>query len=499
MQRNLQVIILGFLFVMIVIIGSYYWYFAQREMSDAVELPDIIVPNTITIDGQPVFINDRVYFSDYNNVMHGISAFAMASNPNELGHENYRDDLYLYDMEDRGELWLRMVQLTERFFGSDGRFTESFRRSGEAMAIPSGTVSLADYANASFAHHMYHNADKFASHGLEEAVSRVPAMYVSSLGRYVIGHHYKDGAFFHGDGTVDNESMGYGLAAVHGHFHAWIRHKMHGDGMDEGELAFQLGHSAADLLRMARDISVVLERHWNPELNMYDFGDGPVWKLDAIGALLRGKKALYEMLYLFGDDADKEKASVVFERSAVILEQLLPLTRPWGLPDAIGFTATGCIAASDEVDLYAWYHFLNHLGGGFGWLREPEGTARFIDRNRPALRTAINEMTDGALKGAVLHHFRFGRMVTSVRYEDGGSLNDDTNARATAMFLASAANLYRDGGGFAEASRWGTVPEDVARRSRQLYDIMLAHVVLLERQFIIDRTKIPRDLTPREE
>ncbi len=280
--------------------------------------------------------------------------------------------------------------------------------------------------------------------------------------------------------------MAYGLGGIHGHGYAWIVWKKP-EGEDnmglitEDALEAWMDYSIDDMLQTYRYIGSVLDDAWQEEILTYDFGDGTTWSLDAIGAIIRGKKVMYDALYMFGDESDKELARLTFERTAKLFETVIELIKPWGLPNQIEFTPEGAVAASVEVNLYDWYQFLNHIGGGFSFDREREGTSQFINRYREDLRPIFPKIYDEALLGALEYHLNEqNRLVASLSYDDGTVLDERLTVSTLGMFITVAGNIYTAGDAFARADTWDYVSQKAADRSRFLYDIKFDHIELLE-------------------
>ncbi len=486
-----KIILIGGAFVLLIALISYFWFFEMPPPGKEVAAPDFLIPSHITINGEPDYDGEKLHFRDYSNVMHGIFMFGGMSRTSELGHENYRPDLATYDMQERGERWLQLIGEIENRFEKSGHIAPYMIQRGESFYRPD-RIDLSVYADASYAYHMHHRAGRFEDHGLFDLITRRPARYISDMGRYLLDEHYGNGTFSHSDGSVDNNSMAWGLGGIHGHVYAWVVWKKP-EGADnmgllsEEQLINWLGYDAQDLVVVMREVLDVMDEAWSDEMAMYDFGGGFTWDLEALGSLIRGKKAMYETLFMFGDEYAQEEALIVFERTAKIVEQALELVQPWGLPSALTFDEDGARAASETVDLHKLYSFMNHLGGGFGFDREREGSSEFIATHRPDLSARLGEVADIITAGALDHHFRSGRLVSSVSYSDGSVVDERTSASAIGMFLTAAGNIYLNGERFVRADRWdGTNPE-AEQLTRRLYDLMMAHVVLLERQFLVKR------------
>ncbi len=471
----------------------------EPELSDP---PEMLIPYAVDADGNGVFDQERIYAEDYSNTMHAVFMIAGNSRASQLGSENYRPELP-EGMGDRAQQWLDMVRVTDGFFNSSGRISPWFQESGEQFAKDGG-LDLSVYPHLVYSYHMHHRSGRFEDFdGMYDSLNIEPANYLVSPGRYLLDNHYADGFFFHDDGTIDHESMSYGLGGIHGHIYAWVVWaKPDGaDNMgmiDEERLTAWLGYSKEDIAGIALETATVLNEAWDDEAGIYDFTqneswstgvmpsstvlslvtetDGKTWNLDAVGAMIRGHKALYDALYMFGEgDESAEAAQQLFDRAAIMFERVMPLAREWGLPERITFGSNGASAASDEVDVYHSFQFLNHLGGGYGWDRERDETAGFLGDQRPDLKDAIGELSDLMLQGAFTHLMQDDRIVSRVSYEDGSVTDATTRVSTAGMFVTAAGNMYRKGSAFDRASDWPDLDEETVERSRMLYDSMISH------------------------
>ncbi len=448
----------------------------SSEPEERTDAPEYFVPHAINVDGGPEFDQNRLYLNDYSNLLHAISIIATVSRDSEYGNEAYRPDLYPDAMNDRARQWLSMVSQIDRFFNADGRITPWLEQQA-GVYNASDETNLSVYPHLVYAYHIHHRSGRFEDDEvLYNRLNREATRYLATPGRYLMNEHYRDGHFHHVDGTVDHKSMSYALAGLHANAYAWVVWKKPGGQDNMGvlskeALAHYMGHTPEQMLKIYRATAQILDESWDESRSIYDFGDGTTWHLDAIGAMIRGKKALYDFLYMFGDDDDSEASQQVFDRTASMLEAVVPLAEPWGLPEMIEFTQNGTRTASDTVNLYDWYQFLNHLGGGYGLDREREGMSMYISNTREDLFDLIGELSDNALLGALEYHLDGqSRIFTSVNYTDG-SVDDDRLTVSTAgMFITMAGNLYRKGSAFDRASDWDNVPDHVTERSRRLYD-----------------------------
>jgi len=484
-KQNLLSIFAGAFIIIIVVGGILYWMSEPAAPRTAVEPPRFLIPSHVSVDGNPVFEHNRIYYRDYSNVLHGLSLIAQLSRRQDMGNEAYRDGRMFAQRKDRAESWLMLVTAIDNYFSEFGRFSNSFERVGNQF-FNDNKVDLADYPHGVYAYHMHHRGDWFDDLGTIEAqLYRIPAFYISDPGRYLLSEHYRGGRFFDSAGVINNNSMAYGIGGIHGHIYAWVRFKKP-DGaddmgkMDAGRLKHFLGHDDQSLLNISREIALVLDRAWDGPHGIYNFGTGYLWRTDALGSLLRGHKALYDMLWMFGDDSDKEMARKLFDRSVIIYERIEPLIKAWGLPSKIEFDVAKTKPASDIVDLYDWYQFINHIDGGYSWLRYRAGTANFFNQYRPEMKGHIGAMIDRSIFGMKDYHIQQGRLVSTVRYADGAVVDGRTRTSVIGMFLTAVGNHYTHGTAFAPASRWNQSPAEVVENTSALYDIMLSHARELE-------------------
>lgn len=311
-------------------------------------------------------------------------------------------------------------------------------------------------------------------------------MFLVMPGRYLLQERFADGRFTDENGAVDFRSMSHGLGGLHGTAYAWVSWaKPEGADemglLEEDYLAAFMGVRPAELAALYRSVDDFLQEHWSAERAIYVFNEGEsTWDLDAIGALLRGKKAMGDVLHMFGEPEDRERATGVFERIAAIVEAVFPLARDWGMPDQITFDSGGARAASGTVDLYNWYQFLNHLGGGYSLDREREGTARFFRNHRPDILESWSSLADQALKGALQYHLsERGHLVRRISYADGRVTDEQLKLATMGMFITMAGNLYGKGSAFAAPRFWDEVDTAVVERSRRLFDLSFDHWALL--------------------
>ncbi|TVQ69888.1 MAG: hypothetical protein EA363_08815 [Balneolaceae bacterium] len=449
----------------------------QPETDPTAGVPELMVPHAIDQDGAAVYKNNRLHLKDYSNLLHAVSIMATVSRQSEYGHENYRPELYPEKMRERAEQWLDMVGVIDRHFNGGGMAARWIDKQTGATSDPAN-VDLSVYPHLVYAYHIHHRSGRFEDDELLfNRLNREATNYLVTPGRYLMNEHFGNGTFRHANGDVDHKSMSYALGGLHANAYAWIVWQKPGGQDDMGvltkaALGHHMGHTPEQMVEIYRAVAQTLDEAWDEQRSTYDFGDGTTWRLDAAGAMIRGKKAMYDFLYMFGDDGDAETSRRIFDRTAAMLNAVAPLAEPWGMPEKIAFTEDGARAASETVNLYDWYQFLNHLGGGYGFDREREGMPMYIDRHRSDLKDLIGELSDNALLGVLDYHVDGeGRLFTAVSYDNGSVTDDRLTVSTAGMFITMAGNMYRKGSAFDRASDWDNVPDDVADRSRKLHDI----------------------------
>ena len=424
-------------------------------------------------------------FRDASNLMHGVFGFAGLSRTSEAGHDNYRPELAGEPMAERGRLWLDLLREINTTYHRDGRFLSVAGQGDDTTE-----VFLRDYPHGVYAYHMHHRAGRWADHGLEEAIVRAELLYQVRPAIYLINEHFAEGRFYHDreHNGFDKNSMVHGLAGLHGTVYGWVRWAKPDGAEDMGalpedRLAGWFGITPNDLAEeVARPAAEVLLKSWDSTRRIYRLDDDDTWSLEALGSLLRGSKAVYETLYMFGDgEKDRAMAEELARHAANVLEGLFTLSRQWGLPEKINFTEEGPAAASDKVDTEAQWSFVNHLGSGFALLSEEEGMSDFIAngplRDVPA---AIGREVDGWLEFTLERGLADGYLPETYAYADGAIKSARHAVAAAGIFVVAASNNYRRGEMFERASDWDDVPSSVVERSRKLYDTLLAHVEKLE-------------------
>lgn len=463
--------------------------------------PAFLVAHMLDDDGTPVFQDDVARFEDFSHHMHGTSMVGGISRDSEMGHTNYRPDLAEEAQAQRGEDWLDAVTILQRYFSDDGALRSAVALDGTPVSSDE-TPDLRLYSPATYAYHIHHRADRWADHGLEDAMTYDPVAYHTPLGGYLMDTHYTDGRLTHdAEGEdADLRSMSHAGAALHGAVYAWVRWDKPGGADDMGQLSeahlagWMGGYDPDTMVDMARAQAETWDDWWDDDLGAYHDGTGDAdamtLDLETVGALLHAHKAWYEMLHVFGDDDDREQARQLFDRSATLLETTLDLAEPWGLPDRIRFEDGTAHAASDTMSVQALWTFVNHLTGGFSYLRERDGTSQYLTDHRPDLLDAANDFTDAQLQGALDYQLADDRLVTALDFESSDVIDDTARSAPIGMFLTAAGNAYSNGSAFAAASDWDDVDDDVAQRTERLYDLMVAHAELLEDTFRVD----PADL-----
>ncbi|MCG5526563.1 hypothetical protein LRB11_16795, partial [Ectothiorhodospira haloalkaliphila] len=360
---------------------------------------DLLIPARVGPDGSPWFEDRTLQHRDYSAVQHALASVGRVMRDSEMGHEGYRPELAGDPMTEQGRAWLRVMQSAERFHDNE-RFAGTLEASDEGWQ-PGRDLWLNELAQAAFSYHMHHSAGRWEGTGLFEPITFGSSPYLADITKHLIKQHHESGRFHHGDGRVDQDSMAYGLDAWHSLSYSWVRWYKPGGADDMGlipedRMASVHGLDRTELLNQARDLAETLDAAWEEQLGAYDFGNGGLYSLDALGSLVRGHKGVYEVLYVFGSDEDRDSAEQLFQRNADMLMTVLEsdaILKPWGLVSAVEFHPGGVRAASDHVDTEAQWRFVNHLTGGFGILREREGTSSFLE-SRPELGPAVGQFND---------------------------------------------------------------------------------------------------------
>lgn len=233
--------------------------------------------------------------------------------------------------------------------------------------------------------------------------------------------------------------------------------------------------------QFARPAAVVLREAWDAERGIYDFDGDPVWSLEEIGSLLRGLKSVYEPLYMFGTSEDRRTALELARHAAEVLEEVLTVAQPWGLPDAVEFTPAGADPASKLVRSEALWGFVNDFGGGFAIFAEAEGTSSFVDYGPLGpLREKVNGYLDQWMEHATARTGLDGFFATSYRYDDGSVVDGVPRIAPVGIMVTAIINHYQWGGRFVQASEWGDVDGGTAARSEELYSFLRRHQQALQ-------------------
>ncbi|TVR64707.1 MAG: hypothetical protein EA422_06060 [Gemmatimonadales bacterium] len=466
------------------------------------EPPGSVVPRWIDTDGTPHF-DDGVRFRDVSQVMNGIGLVGSIHRSSEMGHPAYRPELAGDPMAARGERWLEMVETLQTTYlgptGLAGSLRPGGSDAGEWEAV-SGT--LEDLAFGAYAYHVHHRGGRWAEHGLEGRLTYLPPTLLVAPGIHTLRNHYRDGIFLANPESVDTDlaSMAFGMSALHGHVYAWMRWRTP-EGLDdhgripEERMAGWLEADVETLLGVSRAVATRLDEAWDDELGMYRFPTPPDparspryvrMELSALGALLRGQKAIWEMLYVFGDEEDRALAERLADRSVRILTATLELSRPWGLPDRLRFGPSGVQPERDEVDVEALWRFVTDLTGGFSWNRAEEGTSELLAQRHPHVLEAVGRFTDEVLVGALAHHLDDdGFPVSVVCFAEGSPRDERRSPAVVGAFITAAANAYGTGTIFARPGAWSPDEPEAQERTRALYDALIRNVEYLESHAVL--------------
>lgn len=437
------------------------------------------VPPAVAPDGEPER-PDTLRFGDMSDALHAVFLHGARARDSEMGHSAYRPELHEDFMEAQVHVWLELVQaLTERFF--DGSAVRPRAELEDGRWRASGDPQLRDYVWGGYIYHMHHREGWFEHHDFGDAITLEPLGILTGISRHLYSGFHEDGRFRArpGEGEVTPESMMDGLAAAHAPAYAWVRwSKPDGaddmGGLEEGRLVGWLGRGPDALVAEGREMADALDEAWREEVDAYDFGSME-WDLRTVGSLLRGHKALYEVLYIFGDEADQERAETLFRRAATVLERTLPLAEEWGLPARVSFGPEGIEAASDEVDTAAHWDFVAHLTAGFSFDREREGTSRMLQRHRPDLAEELAEFVDVQIAGALDHQMPDGILASRLDLETGEVTDPDHRIEAISRFMAGAGEGYGGSHRFAPAEEWDEAGEEAEEATRELYETLLRH------------------------
>ncbi|WP_018871718.1 hypothetical protein [Thioalkalivibrio sp. ALJ16] len=441
------------------------------------------VAQGLDADGEVLVYADGMAARDAFMALGALTVKGRLMRASELGHEGYRPELSEEPMQKVGETWLGLLDVVHGQLVEDGRMQAYVHRSAEAE--PSA------YADAAYMYHMHHSGGRFEHLGLYDDLTHRPTAVMAMLARHLVNERYSDGAVHAANGS-DADGFAYGLDALHGPAYAWVRQDKPGGEDDMGQLdrpvlEAWLGHSREDLVEVARDLAQSADAAWDDDAGIYVFDQGTEWSLDQIGAMLRGHKALYEMLYLYGDSDDQARAETLADRAAAIAAAVVdghgPL-RDWGLPARLEFRDGQAHAAADYVDVAAQWRFVHQLTGGFSPLREREGTSRLLTERAPELEGRIGTAIDRLLQGALDYQLASGTVPARLDYADGRVSDPRVTTRAVSAFMMAVANGYRAGSAFDRPGAWED-DDDLAARSRALYDAFLDHGELLTGSLIL--------------
>ena len=437
------------------------------------------IPAQFDADGTPLVYQDALHHRDYSAVMHALASVGRIMRDSEMGHPDYDAELAGDPMRRQGEAWLEVMQAAARMLMTDG--AGSLVLDGDAW-VAGEPFAIADLAHASFSYHMHHSAGRWGDLGLEAALTEDGTAYLSTMTRRLILQHYGAGSFADIDDTRDAATLAHGLDAMHALAYSFVRWDKPGGAGDMGQLDQAHMEAVHDvtverLVELAENLAGTLDDAWDDAIGAYDLGDGGVYPLETLGSLLRGHKALYEILVVFGEDAHADAAELLFERMAAMTEALATsddAVRDWGIAEVVVYTGEAVEAASERVDTETQWRFLNHLTGGFSMLRERDGTSAFLD-TRPELRDAVGTLSDRLLQAALDHQTDTdGLMLRRLSMADGEVIDERHQVRAMGWFLTAAGNSYRAGADFERPGDWGD-DSGLAERSTALYDVILAN------------------------
>ncbi len=425
---------------------------------------------------QAAGFGDTMRFSDAIDALNVLFMEAARSRDSEMGHSSFKPEMNDDFMRNRASEWLRLFQAIQANFSRGiSVYPHAVMEAGQWQGR--GESRLEDHVWGVYLYHMHHRESWFAHHDLDDGIRHLPLGLLTGLSRNVYDGHYQDGRF-HADPEGEDfsaASMMQGMAAAHAMNYAWVRWKKPGGEDDMGRLeeerlAGWLGRGPEDLLLKARLIVHELDAAWDESRAFYDFGEDE-WSLRTLAAMLRGHKGFYELLYLFGDDADREAARRLFDRSAISVESLMAMARPWGLPARIRFSEDGWLAADERVDVAAHWTLIADLTAGFAYTRERDGTARFLARERPALAEGLAAFVDQQIAGALAYQMPEGLLVSSLDWADGTVVDADVSLRAISRFLLGAGEGYGGSDAFASPSGWEGGDTETA--TRELYHALL--------------------------
>ncbi len=450
---------------------------ASYAPAPAAEGIEIIVPASVSPDGQALLHNDSLRLRDYSVAQHALASVGRIMRSSEMGDPAYADQLPEHGMRRQAEAWLALQNEAIHFVGSEA-FSRMHVADGQWQG--SAPLSLSDLAKAIFTYQMHHSGGRWADYGLDDAITYTPVGYLGNLTRQLIEQHYQDAHFVDTHGEKNLASLAQGLDSLHGLIYAWVRwHKPGGSddmgGLSEKRMEQRLGISQVELLDMGRELAARLDQHWSDELSAYAEGERADYSLADFGSLMRGHKGLYELLYIFGNQEDQASAKILFERKATMLTNLIQsdqAVQDWGVVERFSFTPDGVVTTSEVIDTASQWRLLNHLTGGFGTLRENEGTSGFVSQ-RPELRALITGFSDRLLGAAQPYQSDAdGLIVRQLALSDGQFIDSSHSTASIGWYLTAAGYAYRSGEDFDRPEAWEHDSE-LAERSRGLYDHML--------------------------
>lgn len=435
------------------------------------------VAQGLDADGRVLVDADGMAAADAFATLGALTVKGRLMRDSEVGHEGYRPEASGEPMQVVGETWLALLERAHADLLEQGRM--------RAHAAADAEAAPAAYADAAYLYHMHHSAGRFEHLGLYDDLTHRPSPVISELTNHLVNERYADGSF-HAANDSAADGFAYGLDALHDAAYAWVRQDKPGGADDMGQLerdtlAGWLGHSREDLVGIAREIADHADAVWDDAAGIYVLDQGTQWSLDQLGAMLRGHKGLYEILYLYGDADDQAAAETLADRAAAIAAAVLaghgPM-RDWGLPARLTFEDGKARAASDRVDVAAQWRLVHQLTGGFSLLRERDGTSGLIGERAPELEAQVGEAIDRLLLGALEYQLESGTVPAALSYADGSVVDPSVTTRAVAAFVKAVGNGYRAGSAFDRPGAWED-DERLAARSRALYDAFLAHGELL--------------------
>ncbi|WP_290649181.1 hypothetical protein [Aquisalimonas sp.] len=453
----------------------------------------VLVAGELDDHGQAVFPDDQARVEDLLSAMHGLSLTAAMARESELAHPAYRPDLAEEPRRLQAETWLELLGTLMGAADTEGAAPRpQWALDTQAGPEPIGDPRMRDLSHAVYLYHMHHRGGRFEALGLDQAIHFQGAGALAVLTQGLLGSLDDGGEFIGPDGR---ERMSHGLAAFHAPVYAWVRWQKDEGGDDMGSISQDrlsdlLGINPEGLVNHARSFAGALDDAWDENRQAYVFGDKPAnYSLVDLGALLRGHKGLYEALARFGNDDDRALSQELFERQAMMLDAVLELVRPWGLPAAVTFDENGARAAEDAVDTAAQWRFVNDLTGGFALAREQGGPA-WLANEAPELRIALGEAMDKLLLGALEYQLVDGLIVEKIDYPTGDIVEPRPASHPIGSFVTAAGNAYPTGDAFSAPGDWDG--GEVEANTRALFDAMLEGSDALIERFIVPYCEVRR-------